>query len=61
MDDSCKSQVPMVMATMQRDAVAADLHSFNQRYPQPLRYGEDHYDDYMDRYEAMEKKKADIL
>eukprot|EP00971_Amphidinium_carterae_P047068 926844-Amphidinium_carterae.1 len=46
---------------MQRDAVANDLQSFNARYPQPLHYGEDHYDDYMDRWEAMEKKKADIL
>eukprot|EP00971_Amphidinium_carterae_P095476 1888940-Amphidinium_carterae.1 len=51
----------MVIATMQRDAVAADLLAFNQRYPQQIRYGEDHYDDYMDRWEAMEKKKADIL
>eukprot|EP00971_Amphidinium_carterae_P313663 6234156-Amphidinium_carterae.1 len=50
---------------MQRDAVANDLQSFNARYSgytQPIRYGEDHYDDYMDRWEAMEKKKkADIL
>eukprot|EP00971_Amphidinium_carterae_P093973 1859621-Amphidinium_carterae.1 len=63
MDDSCKSQLPMVIATMQRDAVAQDLQSFNQRYPQPIRYGENHYDEYMDRWEAMEKKKkkADIL
>eukprot|EP00971_Amphidinium_carterae_P056995 1127060-Amphidinium_carterae.1 len=46
---------------MQRDAVAQDLQSFNQRYPQPIRYGEDHYDEYMDRWEAMDKKKAGIL
>eukprot|EP00971_Amphidinium_carterae_P138050 2735894-Amphidinium_carterae.1 len=41
----------------QRDAVANDLQSFNARYPQPIHYGEDHYDDYMDRWEGMEKKK----
>eukprot|EP00971_Amphidinium_carterae_P189436 3760424-Amphidinium_carterae.2 len=50
----------MVVATMQRDAVANDLQRFNQRYPQAVNYGEDHYDDYMDRWEAMDKKKADI-
>eukprot|EP00971_Amphidinium_carterae_P094102 1862349-Amphidinium_carterae.1 len=58
MDDSSRSQVPMVVATMQRDdAVAEDLRRFNQRYPQPINYGEDHYEDYMDRWEAIEKKK----
>eukprot|EP00971_Amphidinium_carterae_P131405 2602654-Amphidinium_carterae.1 len=31
MDDSVRSQVPMVIATMQNDAVAADLQSFNAR------------------------------
>eukprot|EP00971_Amphidinium_carterae_P290053 5759226-Amphidinium_carterae.1 len=61
LEDSVRSQVPMVIATMQRDAVANDLQSFNARCPQQIRYGEDHYDDYMDRWEAMEKKKADIL
>eukprot|EP00971_Amphidinium_carterae_P305038 6061365-Amphidinium_carterae.1 len=62
-EDSVRSQVPMVIATMQRDAVTTDLQSFNARYPQQIRYGEDSYDDYMDKWEAMEKKKkkADIL
>eukprot|EP00971_Amphidinium_carterae_P032172 633361-Amphidinium_carterae.1 len=60
MDDSCKSPIPMVIATMQRDAVAADPQAFHQRYPQTIRYGEDNYDDYMDRWEAMENKKSDI-
>eukprot|EP00971_Amphidinium_carterae_P037616 739564-Amphidinium_carterae.1 len=46
---------------MQRDAVATDLQHFNARCPQPIHYGEDHYDEYMDRWEAMEKNKADIL
>eukprot|EP00971_Amphidinium_carterae_P310649 6172841-Amphidinium_carterae.1 len=36
MDDSTKSQVPMVIATMQRDSVADDLQRFNARYPQSL-------------------------
>eukprot|EP00971_Amphidinium_carterae_P231123 4586700-Amphidinium_carterae.1 len=40
MDDSCKSPIPMVIATMQRDAVATDLQAFHQRYPQAIRYGE---------------------
>eukprot|EP00971_Amphidinium_carterae_P155637 3086260-Amphidinium_carterae.1 len=61
LEDCTRSQVLMVIATMQRDAVANDLQSFNARYPKPIHYGEDHYDDYMDRWEAMEKKKADIL
>eukprot|EP00971_Amphidinium_carterae_P280882 5576363-Amphidinium_carterae.1 len=60
MEESTRSQVPMVIATMQTDAVANYLRSFNARYPQAIKYGEDHYDDYMDRWEAMEKKKADI-
>eukprot|EP00971_Amphidinium_carterae_P006068 119615-Amphidinium_carterae.1 len=60
MDDSCKSTTPMVIATMQRDAVAADLQAFNQRYPQAIRHGDDGFDEYMDRWESMEKKKADI-
>eukprot|EP00971_Amphidinium_carterae_P214420 4255223-Amphidinium_carterae.1 len=37
MDDSTKSQVPMVVATMQRDAVANDLQRFNARYPQQVK------------------------
>eukprot|EP00971_Amphidinium_carterae_P244545 4855670-Amphidinium_carterae.2 len=45
---------------MQRDAVADDLRRFNAKYPQPINYGEDHYEDYIDRWEAMEKKKSDI-
>eukprot|EP00971_Amphidinium_carterae_P196151 3892249-Amphidinium_carterae.1 len=45
---------------MQTDAVAEDLRRFNLRYPQAVNYGEDHYDDYMDRWEALENKKADI-
>eukprot|EP00971_Amphidinium_carterae_P030592 601647-Amphidinium_carterae.1 len=66
LEDSVRSQqVPMVIATMQTDAIAADLQAFNTRYQQQIRYGEDHYDDYMDRWETMEKKKkkkkADIL
>eukprot|EP00971_Amphidinium_carterae_P175125 3471596-Amphidinium_carterae.2 len=60
MEESTRSQVPMVVATMQTDAVAKDLRRFNLRYPQPVNHGEDNYDDYMDRWEAMEKKKADI-
>eukprot|EP00971_Amphidinium_carterae_P037320 733633-Amphidinium_carterae.1 len=56
MDDSCRSPTPMVIATMQRDAVANDLQAFNRRFPQPIRQGEDHYDEYMDQWEAMEKK-----
>eukprot|EP00971_Amphidinium_carterae_P248784 4938349-Amphidinium_carterae.1 len=60
MDDSCKSTTPMVLATMQTDAVAADLLAFNRRYPQAIHHGEDGFDDYMDRWDAMEKKKADI-
>eukprot|EP00971_Amphidinium_carterae_P005266 105323-Amphidinium_carterae.1 len=47
---------------MQRDAVAQDLQRFNTRCPQAIHYGEDGYDEYLDRWEAMEKKKkADIL
>eukprot|EP00971_Amphidinium_carterae_P059713 1181377-Amphidinium_carterae.1 len=43
--DSTKSQVPMVIATMQRDAVTQDLQRFNARYPQAIHnYGEDGYD-----------------
>eukprot|EP00971_Amphidinium_carterae_P011252 221446-Amphidinium_carterae.1 len=61
MDDSCKSTTPMVIATMQRDAVAADLQAFHTRYPNQIRHGEDGYDEYMDRWEAMEQKKRDIL
>eukprot|EP00971_Amphidinium_carterae_P131639 2607110-Amphidinium_carterae.1 len=38
LEDSVRSQVPMVIATMQRDAVATDLQSFNARYPQQIRY-----------------------
>eukprot|EP00971_Amphidinium_carterae_P227017 4502896-Amphidinium_carterae.1 len=60
-EDSTKSQVPMVFATMKRDTVAADLQNFDARYLQPIHYGEDHYDEYMDRWDAMEKKKSDIL
>eukprot|EP00971_Amphidinium_carterae_P011610 228535-Amphidinium_carterae.1 len=58
MGDSTKSQVPMVIATMQRDAVADDLQRFNARYPQQVNYGDDQYEDYIDRWEAMEQKKA---
>eukprot|EP00971_Amphidinium_carterae_P299939 5958689-Amphidinium_carterae.1 len=36
-EDSVKSQVPM---------------AFNARYPQAIHYGEDHYDDYIDRWDA---------
>eukprot|EP00971_Amphidinium_carterae_P028907 568601-Amphidinium_carterae.1 len=61
MEDSTKSQVPMVVATMQRDAVADDLQRFNQRYPHAVNYGDDHNEDYMDRWEVMEEKKADIV
>eukprot|EP00971_Amphidinium_carterae_P086405 1709954-Amphidinium_carterae.1 len=61
LDESSRSQIPMVLATMQRDAVATDLQNFNRRYPQAKRHGEDGYDDYLDRWEAKEKKKADIL
>eukprot|EP00971_Amphidinium_carterae_P230651 4577425-Amphidinium_carterae.1 len=50
----------MAIATMQRDAVANDLQAFNRRYPQQMRQGEDGYDEYMNLWEAMEKKKADI-
>eukprot|EP00971_Amphidinium_carterae_P128356 2542691-Amphidinium_carterae.1 len=46
---------------MQRDAVAQDLQRFSARCPQAIHYGEDGYDEYADRWEAMEKKKADIL
>eukprot|EP00971_Amphidinium_carterae_P016245 320370-Amphidinium_carterae.1 len=60
MDDSCKSTTAMVIATMQRDAVANNLQTFNHRYPQAIRHGEDGYDEYMDQWESMEKKKADI-
>eukprot|EP00971_Amphidinium_carterae_P280410 5566867-Amphidinium_carterae.1 len=59
MDDSCQATTPMVLATMQRDAVATDLQMFNHRYPQAIRHGEDGYDEYMDQWDAMEKK-ADI-
>eukprot|EP00971_Amphidinium_carterae_P249023 4943080-Amphidinium_carterae.1 len=38
LEDSTRSQVPMVIATMQRDAVANDLQSFNARCPQPIHY-----------------------
>eukprot|EP00971_Amphidinium_carterae_P230986 4583616-Amphidinium_carterae.1 len=48
LENSVRSQVPMVIATMQTDAVATDLQANNTRYPQQIRYGEDHYDDYMD-------------
>eukprot|EP00971_Amphidinium_carterae_P316057 6282268-Amphidinium_carterae.1 len=61
MDDSCKSTIPMVIATMQRDAVAADLQSYHARYPNAIRHGEDGYDEYMDRWDSMERKKNDIL
>eukprot|EP00971_Amphidinium_carterae_P302664 6014047-Amphidinium_carterae.1 len=61
MDDSCKSTVPMVIATMQRDAVAQDLQAYNARYPNRIQHGENGYDEYMDQWEAMEKKKGDIL
>eukprot|EP00971_Amphidinium_carterae_P254016 5042764-Amphidinium_carterae.1 len=61
LEESTKSLVPlMVIATMQTDAAAEDLRRFNQRYPQAVNHGEDHSDDYMDRWEAMDKKKADI-
>eukprot|EP00971_Amphidinium_carterae_P200755 3983716-Amphidinium_carterae.1 len=60
MDDSCKSTTPMVLATMQRDAVAGDLLAFNRRYAQPIRQGEDGYDECMDQWEAMEKKKKGL-
>eukprot|EP00971_Amphidinium_carterae_P291460 5786157-Amphidinium_carterae.1 len=56
MDDSCKSTIPMVIATMQRHAVAADLQAYHTRYPNPIRHGEDGYDEYMDRWDAMERK-----
>eukprot|EP00971_Amphidinium_carterae_P276537 5487818-Amphidinium_carterae.1 len=61
LDDSAKSTIPVVIATMQRDAVAQDLQRFNARYPQATHYGEDGYDEYADRWDAMEKKKADSL
>eukprot|EP00971_Amphidinium_carterae_P009081 179283-Amphidinium_carterae.3 len=48
MDDSTRSQVPMVVATMQRDTVADDLQRFNARYPQPVNHGDDNYEDYME-------------
>eukprot|EP00971_Amphidinium_carterae_P269520 5346615-Amphidinium_carterae.1 len=60
MDDSTRSQVPMVVATMQRDAVADDLQRLNARYPQPVNHGNDAYEDYMDRLREIEKMKADI-
>eukprot|EP00971_Amphidinium_carterae_P125187 2480551-Amphidinium_carterae.1 len=53
LDESTKSQVPMVIATMQRDAVAQDgqdLQRFNARYPQAI-HCEDGYDEYADRWE----------
>eukprot|EP00971_Amphidinium_carterae_P289345 5744803-Amphidinium_carterae.1 len=61
LDDSSKSQIPVVIATMQRDAVAQDLQRFNAQYPQAIHHSEDGYDEYLDRWDAMEKKKADIL
>eukprot|EP00971_Amphidinium_carterae_P129995 2574835-Amphidinium_carterae.1 len=61
MDDSCKSPTPMVIATMQRDAFAADLQAYHARYPNPIRHGEDGYEEYMDGWDAMERKKNDIL
>eukprot|EP00971_Amphidinium_carterae_P215146 4270273-Amphidinium_carterae.1 len=61
MEDRTRSQIPMVMSTMQRDAIANDLQGFNARYPPAIHHGEDGYDEYMDRWEAVEKKKADIL
>eukprot|EP00971_Amphidinium_carterae_P348494 6490520-Amphidinium_carterae.4 len=54
LEDSTRSQVPMVIATMQRDAVANDLQGFNARYPHAIHHGEDGYDEYMDRWEAIE-------
>eukprot|EP00971_Amphidinium_carterae_P015597 308139-Amphidinium_carterae.1 len=60
MDDSCKATSPMVLATMQNDAVAQDVQAFNRRYPQAIHHGEDGYDEYMDRWDAIEKKKVDI-
>eukprot|EP00971_Amphidinium_carterae_P295679 5872346-Amphidinium_carterae.1 len=60
MDDSSKSTTPIVLATMQRDAVANGLQAFNRPYPQAIRHGEDGYDEHMDQWDAMEKKKADI-
>eukprot|EP00971_Amphidinium_carterae_P038622 759175-Amphidinium_carterae.1 len=44
----------------QTDAVAQDLQAFLPRYPQAIRHGEDGYDEYMDQWDQMEKKKADI-
>eukprot|EP00971_Amphidinium_carterae_P249478 4951973-Amphidinium_carterae.1 len=45
---------------MQTDAVATDLQAFHRRFPQAIRHGEDGYDEYMDHWEQMEKKKANI-
>eukprot|EP00971_Amphidinium_carterae_P012962 255641-Amphidinium_carterae.1 len=42
----------MVIATMQRDAVAADLLAYHARYPNAIRHGEDGYEEYMDRWDA---------
>eukprot|EP00971_Amphidinium_carterae_P093070 1842454-Amphidinium_carterae.1 len=38
LDDSAKSQIPMVIATMQKDAVAQDLQRFNAQYQQTIHH-----------------------
>eukprot|EP00971_Amphidinium_carterae_P182758 3626708-Amphidinium_carterae.1 len=58
LEESTRSQVPMVIATMQRNAVADDLQRFNAPYLQAVNGDDDNYEDYVDRWEAMEKEEG---